>query len=176
MHDANASVGTKEGRASVIWDPLFGTSTTLTIETKGSWSMTVQSLSMAPTWDLGTRLTIKDGNAVFKVVNPLKSGANTTPIAWRATGCPVSTADKRVWNPGGGGINGWWSTELGKKRGASIYLRFIYHNGQVDWLGEDGGSWDSQSRTYSGATKTRGEIVAITTYTNCEELILEVGN
>lgn len=175
MSEANISVGTEEGRAAVVWDPLFGNTTTVKIESSGAWSMNVQSLSRAPTWELDSQLTITDENAVFKVSESQSSVTSTTSIIWKATGCPVSTEDKRVWIPGGGGINGTWSTELGEKRGASIILQYIYQDGQFDWSGDTGGSWDSQSPNYSGSATPLGKIVAIRTFTNCEKLILDAG-
>lgn len=173
---ANISVGTEGRRASVVWDPLFGTSATFKIDTKGSWSMTLQSISMAPSWDFRTRLTITNGQAVFKVAEALTPGTTTNPISWQATGCPVSTADKQVWLPGGGGINGSWVTELGEKRGALIILQYIYRDGRVDWSGSKGGSDNSQTPAYSGTATPLGEVVAIMTWSNCQSLTLKASN
>ena len=173
---ANIIVSTEGRRASVVWDPLFGNSATFKVDTKGSWSMTLQSLSMAPSWDSGTPLTITDGQAVFKVAASLNPGTTTKPIAWQATGCPVSTADKQVWLPGGGGINGQWFTELGEKRGALIIVQYIYRDGKMDWMGSSGGSLDSQSTVYSGSATPRDEVVVIMTWSDCQSLVLKVSN
>jgi hypothetical protein len=176
MYDANIGVGTKQNRASAVWDPLFGNSTTLKVEGKGPWTMTIQPLSMAPTWYLPNELLISNDQSVYTVVDPRESGDTLTSIVWRAEGCPVTTKETRVWMPGGGGINGWWKTNPSKKRGAFVYLNWIYANGQIGWgLGVSTSISDSQTSSYNGAAKARNNIVGVIASTNCKKLIIDQG-
>jgi hypothetical protein len=176
MNDANIAIGTKQDRASAVWDPLFGNSTTLKIEGKGPWTMTIRPLAMAPTWYLQNTLVITEQDSVYTVVDPRDSDDVETSIVWRAEGCPVSTEEKRVWMPGGGGINGWWKTTPRKLRGAYIYLSWVYASGQIAWgLGVSSQVFDSQSSKYNGTAKTQNKLVAIIANTNCKEIIVGQG-
>lgn len=179
MHTADLSeayeyVYTKETSASIVWIPIFGNSTPLTVDTKGEWSVTIAPLSQAPSWDLSRQLIISKDVSVYKLSQLVGSTSGIGAIEWSASGCPVSSSDKQSWNPGGGGINGWWSTTIGKKRGTTIYLNFVDSFGRPSGLGAGMQNFDSQVSTYSGTYRFIGEnIVAIEAFTDCKQLILK---